>query len=156
MLEVYERLEAFDVSAVAVLLLLLLHTTVVCTEAQERLLEVYERLEALDVSTAEVRAAEILSGLGFTSGMMAEKCRNFSGGWRMRIALARALYIRPSMMLLDEPTNHLDLDACVWLEQYLKRYYVVMAAAAVLHFGRGLYLKAKDFVINTKATAVCF
>jgi len=91
------------------------------TEAQERLLEVYERLEELDVSTAEVRAAEILDGLGFTAAMMKEKCKNFSGGWRMRIALARALYIRPSMMLLDEPTNHLDLNACVWLEQYLKR-----------------------------------
>lgn len=85
-------------------------------------MEVYERLEELDVSTAEVRAAEILHGLGFSSTMMHEKCKNFSGGWRMRIALARALYIRPSMMLLDEPTNHLDLDACVWLEQYLKRY----------------------------------
>jgi len=84
-------------------------------------LEVYERLEELDVSTAEVRAAEILDGLGFTAAMMKEKCKNFSGGWRMRIALARALYIRPSMMLLDEPTNHLDLNACVWLEQYLKR-----------------------------------
>ena len=99
------------------------------TEAQERLLEVYERLEELDVSTAEVRAAEILHGLGFSALMMQEKCRNFSGGWRMRIALARALYIRPSMMLLDEPTNHLDLDACVWLEQYLKRYEVSAACS---------------------------
>jgi len=87
-------------------------------------LEVYERLEELDVSTAEVRAAAILDGLGFSAAMMKEKCKNFSGGWRMRIALARALYIRPSMMLLDEPTNHLDLNACVWLEQYLKRYSV--------------------------------
>ena len=95
-------------------------------------MEVYERLEALDVSTAEVRAAEILSGLGFTPAMMAEKCRNFSGGWRMRIALARALYIRPSMMLLDEPTNHLDLDACVWLEHYLKRYSVVVIVVVVV------------------------
>jgi len=99
---------------------------VLLTEAQERLLEVYERLEELDVSTAEVRAAEILHGLGFSASMMQEKCKNFSGGWRMRIALARALYIRPSMMLLDEPTNHLDLDACVWLEQYLKRYDVTV------------------------------
>ena len=97
---------------------------IMLAEAQERLLEVYERLEALDVSTAEMRAAEILHGLGFTSAAMNEKSKNFSGGWRMRIALARALYIRPSMMLLDEPTNHLDLDACVWLEQYLKRYDV--------------------------------
>ena len=95
----------------------------VLPEAHDRLLEVYERLDELDVSTAEVRAAEILHGLGFTSTMMVEKCKNFSGGWRMRIALARALYIRPSMMLLDEPTNHLDLNACVWLEQYLKRYF---------------------------------
>jgi len=104
--------------------LLLLLCDVLLAEAQERLLEVYERLDELDVSTAEVRAAEILNGLGFTAAMMADKCKNFSGGWRMRIALARALYIRPSMMLLDEPTNHLDLDACVWLEQYLKRYNV--------------------------------
>ena len=102
------------------------HCSVLLTEAQERLLEVYERLEELDVSTAEVRAAEILHGLGFSASMMQEKCKNFSGGWRMRIALARALYIRPSMMLLDEPTNHLDLDACVWLEQYLKRYDVTV------------------------------
>lgn len=97
-------------------------TTMSSDEAHDRLLEVYERLDELDVSTAEVRAAEILHGLGFTSTMMVEKCKNFSGGWRMRIALARALYIRPSMMLLDEPTNHLDLNACVWLEQYLKSY----------------------------------
>jgi len=95
---------------------------VLSTEAHETLLDVYERLEELDVNTAEMRAAEILHGLGFSATMMQEKCKNFSGGWRMRIALARALYIRPSMMLLDEPTNHLDLDACVWLEQYLKRY----------------------------------
>ena len=100
---------------------------VLLTEAHERLLEVYERLDELDVSTAEVRAAEILHGLGFTPSMMVDKCKNFSGGWRMRIALARALYLRPSMMLLDEPTNHLDLNACVWLEQYLKRYYCNLA-----------------------------
>ena len=84
-------------------------------------MEVYERLEELDVATAESRAAEILNGLGFTPTMIEQKVKNFSGGWRMRISLARALYIRPSMMLLDEPTNHLDLDACVWVEQYLRR-----------------------------------
>jgi len=95
-------------------------------EAHDRLMELYERLEELDVSTAEVRAAAILHGLGFSPTMIQQKVKNFSGGWRMRIALARALYLRPSMMLLDEPTNHLDLDACVWLEQYLQSYKRVL------------------------------
>lgn len=94
----------------------------VSEETHDRLMELYERLEELDAATAEVRAAEILHGLGFSKSMMAQKVKNFSGGWRMRIALARSLYIKPALMLLDEPTNHLDLDACVWLEQYLKNY----------------------------------
>ncbi|XP_065052590.1 ATP-binding cassette sub-family F member 2-like [Rhopilema esculentum] len=88
----------------------------------ERLLEVYERLEELDSSSAEVTAARLLHGLGFTPSMQIKKTKDFSGGWRMRIALARALFVRPSILLLDEPTNHLDLDACVWLEEELKTY----------------------------------
>ncbi|TVU50365.1 hypothetical protein EJB05_01735 [Eragrostis curvula] len=88
-------------------------------EALER---IYERLDALDASTAEKRAAEILFGLGFTKEMQAKKTRDFSGGWRMRIALARALFMNPTILLLDEPTNHLDLEACVWLEEMLKKF----------------------------------
>ncbi|KAK3205924.1 hypothetical protein Dsin_019970 [Dipteronia sinensis] len=88
----------------------------------EQLDRLYERLEAMDASTAEKRAAEILYGLGFDKKMQAKKTRDFSGGWRMRIALARALFINPTILLLDEPTNHLDLEACVWLEETLKKF----------------------------------
>jgi len=88
-------------------------------EALER---IYERLEAMDAATAEKRAAEILFGLGFNKQMQAKKTRDFSGGWRMRIALARALFMNPTILLLDEPTNHLDLEACVWLEETLKKF----------------------------------
>lgn len=90
--------------------------------ASERLIGIYERLEELDAATAEARAAEILNGLGFTFEMQQTKVKHFSGGWRMRVALARCLFIAPSMLLLDEPTNHLDLEACVWLERELKKY----------------------------------
>jgi len=91
-------------------------------EGSERLLDLFERLDDLDADKAETKAAEILSGLGFTPSMQQTKTKDFSGGWRMRIALARALFVKPTLLLLDEPTNHLDLDACVWLEEELKSY----------------------------------
>ncbi|KAF7823351.1 ABC transporter F family member 1-like [Senna tora] len=88
----------------------------------ETLERIYERLEAMDAATAEKRAAEILYGLGFNKQMQVKKTRDFSGGWRMRIALAQALFMNPTILLLDEPTNHLDLEACVWLEENLKKF----------------------------------
>lgn len=91
-------------------------------DSQDRLQEIYEQLDELNSDTREARAANILYGLGFTSFMQNKQCKDFSGGWRMRIALARALYLSPSLLLLDEPSNHLDLDACVWLENELKNY----------------------------------
>ncbi|XP_074659033.1 ATP-binding cassette sub-family F member 2-like [Tubulanus polymorphus] len=91
-------------------------------DAHERIQDVTERLEEMDADKAEYKAGMILHGLGFTPEMQRKAVKDFSGGWRMRIALARALFIRPTMLLLDEPTNHLDLDACVWLESELKEY----------------------------------
>jgi ATP-binding cassette, subfamily F, member 2 len=80
------------------------------------------RLEALDSDTVEARAASLLHGLGFTREMQQKRTRDFSGGWRMRIALARAIFVDPDFLILDEPTNHLDLEACVWLEETLKKF----------------------------------
>jgi len=91
-------------------------------ESQEQLMDIYDRLDEMSADTAEFRAAKILDGLGFTKEMQKKKAKDFSGGWRMRIALARVLYVKPHLLLLDEPTNHLDLDACVWLEEELKNY----------------------------------
>ncbi|KAA0191079.1 hypothetical protein HAZT_HAZT009421 [Hyalella azteca] len=95
-------------------------------ESQDQLMDVYERLDELDASTAEAKAAHILRGLGFTYQMQQKQTKDFSGGWRMRIALARALFLKPHLLLLDEPTNHLDLDACVWLEEELKSYHMIL------------------------------
>jgi len=83
---------------------------------------VYEKLDAMDINTAEARASTILHGLGFTAKMQGMKTKEFSGGWRMRVALARALFLRPEFLLLDEPTNHLDMDAVLWLEDYLSNW----------------------------------
>jgi ATP-binding cassette subfamily F protein 2 len=86
----------------------------------------YERLDELDASTAEARAASILTGLQFTPEMQKKRCNEFSGGWRMRVALARALFLQPTCLLLDEPTNHLDMHAVIWLEHYLSKWKQIL------------------------------
>lgn len=84
--------------------------------------QVYDALAAKGADSADSKAAKILNGLGFTPAMQGRATSTFSGGWRMRISLARALYVTPTLLLLDEPTNHLDLRAVLWLEEYLQRW----------------------------------
>lgn len=84
--------------------------------------DLYERMETMDPSTFQTRASLILTGLGFNKKTIHKKTRDMSGGWRMRVALGKALFVKPSLLLLDDPTAHLDLEACVWLEEYLKKW----------------------------------
>ncbi|KAI0511753.1 hypothetical protein KFK09_012385 [Dendrobium nobile] len=88
----------------------------------EKLAALYEKLQLMGSDAAEAQASKILAGLGFTKVMQTRATRSFSGGWRMRISLARALFVQPTLLLLDEPTNHLDLRAVLWLEEYLCRW----------------------------------
>ncbi|OJJ48927.1 hypothetical protein ASPZODRAFT_61172 [Penicilliopsis zonata CBS 506.65] len=84
--------------------------------------DLYDRMDKMDPSTFHTRASLILTGLGFNKTTIQKKTKDMSGGWRMRVALAKALFVKPSLLLLDDPTAHLDLEACVWLEEYLKKW----------------------------------
>ncbi len=87
-----------------------------------RIAEIQMRLVDIDAHSAEARAASILSGLGFDQEAQARPASSFSGGWRMRVALASVLFTEPDLLLLDEPTNYLDLEGTMWLEEYIRRY----------------------------------
>ena len=92
------------------------------TAEPQRLGEIHERLRAIGADSAPARAAAILAGLGFDEAAQQRPVEEYSGGWRMRVALATALFAAPDLLLLDEPTNHLDLEASVWLESWLARF----------------------------------
>jgi ATP-binding cassette subfamily F protein 3 len=96
------------------------------TQDHHRLGEIHERLNAIGAHAAPARAARILVGLGFDEEMQQRPLDSFSGGWRMRVALAALLFSGPDLLLLDEPSNHLDLEATLWLENFLRSYRATM------------------------------
>ena len=130
-----------------------------------RIAEIQERLFDIDAHSAPARAAQILSGLGFDEEAQNRSCREYSGGWRMRVALAAILFLEPEILLLDEPTNYLDLEGTMWLESYLEKYpHTVLivshdrdllnrAVGHILHLERGkltLYTGGYDAFEETR------
>jgi len=91
-------------------------------DVTEALNEVYDELRAIGADQAEPKARRLLAGLGFSREMQERATNKFSGGWRMRVSLARALFMEPTLLMLDEPTNHLDLNAVIWLDNYLQNW----------------------------------
>ena len=106
--------------------------------------EIQTRLADIDAHSAEARAASVLSGLGFPPEDQARPCAEFSGGWRMRVALAGVLFARPDLLLLDEPTNYLDLEGATWLETYLSRYPYT---AIIISHDRGLLNRSVSHIL---------
>jgi ATP-binding cassette, subfamily F, member 3 len=96
------------------------------TDDHHRIGEIHERLIAIDAHAAPARASRILVGLGFDEEMQHRPLDSYSGGWKMRVALAALLFSEPDLLLLDEPSNHLDLEATMWLESFLKSYRATM------------------------------
>ncbi len=115
------------------------------TATGERMAEVQTRLADIDAWSAEARAATILRGLGFTDAETARPCSDFSGGWRMRVALAAVLFSQPDFLLLDEPTNYLDLEGALWLEAYLAKY---PRTVLVISHDRGLLNRAMGHILH--------
>jgi ATP-binding cassette, subfamily F, member 3 len=115
------------------------------TAAPERMGDIYGRLDEIGADRAPARAAEILSGLGFSEADLSRPMAEFSGGWRMRVAMAAALFAEPDLLLLDEPTNYLDLEGALWLEARLRKY---PHAALIISHDRELLDRSVDFILH--------
>ncbi len=110
-----------------------------------RIAEIQTRLTDIDAWSAEARAASILKGLGFDDADQQRPCSDFSGGWRMRVALAAVLFSQPDLLLLDEPTNYLDLEGALWLESYLSKY---PHTVIIISHDRGLLNRAVGSILH--------
>jgi ATP-binding cassette subfamily F protein 3 len=115
------------------------------TAAPERMGEIYARLIEIEADRAPARAGEILGGLGFSTADLTRPMAEFSGGWRMRVALAAVLFSEPDLLLLDEPTNYLDLEGALWLEARLKKY---PHAALIISHDRELLNNSVDAIVH--------
>jgi ATP-binding cassette, subfamily F, member 3 len=115
------------------------------TAPPERLGDIYARLGDIEADRAPARAAEILSGLGFSTADLARPMAEFSGGWRMRVAMAAALFAQPDLLLLDEPTNYLDLEGALWLEARLRKY---PHSALIISHDRELLDHSMDAILH--------
>lgn len=124
--------------------------TALLTEAETatdpvRIAEIHEHLRAIGAESVPARAASVLAGLGFNAEAQLRPVSDFSGGWRMRVSLATALFLEPDLLLLDEPTNHLDLEATLWLETWLIRF---AGAALIVSHDRGLLDSCVDAIAH--------
>lgn len=114
-------------------------------EDPNKLADIYQELADMDAYSAPAKASTLLTGLGFKEDQLTEPFSSFSGGWRMRVALAAALFVEPEILLLDEPTNHLDLEAIMWLENYLMNYPHTLL---IISHDRDLLNKCIDHVVH--------
>lgn len=155
---VAQEAPASEISVLDMVLLADKERTALLAEAEtatdaHRIAEIHTRLADIDAHTAEGRASSILKGLGFALDRQHTPCRELSGGWRMRVALAGVLFSQPDLLLLDEPTNYLDLEGTLWLEKYLATYpYTVF----MISHDRDLLNKAVDSIIHLERGKLTF
>lgn len=119
----------------------------------DKLAEIYVRLGDIDAHSAESRAARILAGLGFDNEAQQRPAKEFSGGWRMRVALAAVLFSEPDILMLDEPTNYLDLEGTLWLENYVGRY---PGTVIIISHDRNLLNKAVNSIVHLEHQKLSF
>lgn len=123
------------------------------TNDANRIAEIQERLSNIEAHSAEARAATILAGLGFDQDAQNRPASSFSGGWRMRVALAAVLFARPDLLLLDEPTNYLDLEGTLWLENFIARY---PGTVLIISHDRDLLNTAVDSIVHMENRTLKF